>query len=59
MLRPLALVGLFLLAPTHPALAQTQITTGVVQGTVTDATGAPLPGLPSRPAKRAPTRPGR
>lgn len=45
MFRPLALVSLFLIAPTAPALAQTQITTGVVQGTVTDPTGAPLPGV--------------
>ena len=28
-----------------PAFAQTQITTGVIQGTVTDATGATLPGV--------------
>jgi outer membrane receptor for ferrienterochelin and colicin len=28
-----------------PAAAQTQITTGVIQGTVTDATGASLPGV--------------
>ncbi len=45
MFRPLALVSLFLIAATAPALAQTQITTGVVQGTVTDPTGAPLPGV--------------
>ena len=45
MLRTFALVSLFFLAPAHLALAQTQITTGVVQGTVTDATGAPLPGV--------------
>ena len=30
------------------ALAQTQITTGVIQGTVMDATGAVLPGVASR-----------
>ncbi len=59
MFRPLALVSLFLIAATAPALAQTQITTGVVQGTVTDPTGAPLPGVTSRPATRARTRPGR
>ncbi|HEY6360976.1 MAG TPA: carboxypeptidase-like regulatory domain-containing protein, partial [Vicinamibacterales bacterium] len=28
-----------------PASAQTQITTGVIQGTVTDATGGTLPGV--------------
>ncbi|MEO5897359.1 MAG: TonB-dependent receptor, partial [Vicinamibacterales bacterium] len=45
MFRRLTLAGLFILALTHPALTQTQITTGVVQGTVTDATGALLPGV--------------
>ena len=34
---------LFLLAP--PAAAQTQITTGVIQGSVNDTTGASLPGV--------------
>src|SRR5215210_1216161 len=45
MLRHLALAGLFLLALINHGFAQTQITTGVVQGTVTDATGALLPGV--------------
>jgi hypothetical protein len=34
-----------LLALVRPAAAQTQITTGVIQGSVTDATGASLPGV--------------
>jgi carboxypeptidase family protein/TonB-dependent receptor-like protein len=34
-----------ILATAHDAAAQTQITTGVIQGTVTDATGASLPGV--------------
>jgi hypothetical protein len=34
-----------ILATAHYAAAQTQITTGVIQGTVTDATGASLPGV--------------
>ena len=33
------------LALAAPALAQSQITTGVIQGTITDATGATLPGV--------------
>ena len=36
---------LFIFGFTHNALAQTQITTGAIQGTVTDATGALLPGV--------------
>jgi Carboxypeptidase regulatory-like domain len=36
---------LALLACAAPAAAQTQITTGVIQGAVTDATGATLPGV--------------
>ena len=34
-----------ILATAHYAAAQTQITTGVIQGTVADATGASLPGV--------------
>ena len=34
-----------LIAATAPAFAQTQITTGVIQGSVTDATGGALPGV--------------
>jgi hypothetical protein len=44
--RPLmavALVALF--ATASPAGAQTQITTGIIQGSVTDVTGASLPGV--------------
>ena len=37
------LVAMLVLA--SPAFAQIQITTGVIQGTVTDATGAVLPGV--------------
>ena len=44
MLTRLALGTLFILASLTGASAQTQITTGVIQGTVTDATGAVLPG---------------
>ena len=33
------------LAVAVPAFAQSQITTGVIQGTITDATGATLPGV--------------
>jgi hypothetical protein len=36
---------LLLLACVSPAAAQTQITTGVIQGSVADATGASLPGV--------------
>src|SRR5919108_1354742 len=40
------LLGLFLLFTlTRPAAAQTQITTGVIQGSVADTTGASLPGV--------------
>ncbi len=40
----LALGALIVLSLATSAFAQTQITTGVIQGTVTDATGAVLPG---------------
>jgi len=43
-MRHVLAVALFLLAATQPALAQTQITSGVIQGTVMDATGGALPG---------------
>ena len=43
--RRVAIALLFILALTHYTAAQTQITTGVIQGTVTDATGALLPGV--------------
>ena len=43
--RRLGLIFLFLLLVTLTTRAQTQITTGVIQGTVTDTTGAPLPGV--------------
>ena len=33
------------LAPPHPAAAQSQITTAVIEGSATDATGAALPGV--------------
>ena len=36
---------LFVLTLVRPATAQTQITTGVIQGSVADATGASLPGV--------------
>jgi Carboxypeptidase regulatory-like domain/TonB-dependent Receptor Plug Domain/TonB dependent receptor len=42
---PCFLVLLTLLTWTRPAVAQTQITTGVIQGSVTDTTGASLPGV--------------
>ncbi len=38
-------VLLILLTLTRPVAAQTQITTGVIQGSVADATGASLPGV--------------
>ena len=41
----LALVFFLSLAMTCPAFAQTQITTGVIEGVATDATGAALPGV--------------
>jgi Carboxypeptidase regulatory-like domain/TonB-dependent Receptor Plug Domain len=41
----LALAFLVLLAAATPAATQTQITTGVIQGSVTDTTGASLPGV--------------
>lgn len=41
----LLFVLLFLPASSRPAAAQTQITTGVIQGTVADATGSALPGV--------------
>lgn len=44
MLTRLALGILFVLATGAAVSAQTQITTGVIQGTVTDTTGAVLPG---------------
>jgi hypothetical protein len=40
-----AAVALYGFALATPAFAQTQITTGVIQGTVTDATGGTLPGV--------------
>src|SRR5262245_32145999 len=43
--RLLLAVYLVLTLLANPALAQTQITTGVIQGTVSDATGAALPGV--------------
>jgi hypothetical protein len=43
--RAYAYVVVICLAFVAPAWAQTQITTGVIQGTVTDATGAFLPGV--------------
>ena len=43
-IRPLSLVFLSALLFVHPAFAQ-QITTGTIQGTVTDATGASIPGV--------------
>src|SRR5262245_53976313 len=36
---------LVLISLARPATAQTQITTGVIQGSVADATGASLPGV--------------
>jgi hypothetical protein len=38
-------LGVLLLLPVAGATAQTQITTGVIQGTVADPTGAALPGV--------------
>jgi hypothetical protein len=43
-MRHVLAVALVLLAATRPALAQTQITSGVIQGTVMDSTGGALPG---------------
>ncbi|HEX9202526.1 MAG TPA: carboxypeptidase-like regulatory domain-containing protein, partial [Vicinamibacteria bacterium] len=40
----LPLLLLVCLAPAGPARAQSQITTGVIQGTVVDQTGAVVPG---------------
>jgi Carboxypeptidase regulatory-like domain/TonB-dependent Receptor Plug Domain len=42
---PLMLVVLLCLLLPHPAAAQSQITTGVIEGSATDATGAALPGV--------------
>ena len=45
-MRTIAAATLFCsLALAVPAMAQTQITTGVIEGVVTDATGAALPGV--------------
>ena len=44
-MRTTTLVLLCLVALGAPAFAQTQITTGVIQGSVTDATGASVPGV--------------
>jgi Carboxypeptidase regulatory-like domain len=41
----LILIVLMFAAMAHSAAAQTQITTGVIQGSVTDTTGATLPGV--------------
>src|SRR5436853_7849692 len=43
-LRSLGIGLLVILAMALPALSQTQITTGTIQGTVTDANGAIVPG---------------
>jgi hypothetical protein len=43
--RSLLLVGLLLVLLPAALLAQSQATTGVIEGTVTDATGAALPGV--------------
>src|SRR5205814_7203276 len=43
-LRSLGIGLLVILATALPALSQTQITTGTIQGTVTDANGAIVPG---------------
>ncbi len=45
MLRRLLATVIICAAIAVPAAAQTQITTGVIQGTVTDSTGAVLPGV--------------
>ena len=43
-LKSLGIGLLVILAMALPALSQTQITTGTIQGTVTDANGAIVPG---------------
>jgi len=43
--RTLLICALLCIAIAPPAIAQTQITTGVIQGAVTDPTGASLPGV--------------
>ena len=45
MLRKLWLVPVLCAAVAHPAMAQSQITTGVIEGSVVDASGAVLPGV--------------
>ena len=45
MLRKLWLVPFLCAAIAHPAMAQSQITTGVIEGSVVDASGAVLPGV--------------
>ena len=45
MLTRLLTTALLCAAMAAPAIAQTQITTGVIQGTITDSTGAVLPGV--------------
>ena len=42
---PLMVAVVLSLVLPHPVAAQTQITTGVIQGRSTDATGASLPGV--------------
>ena len=44
MSRPIALILAMTVVAALPAWSQTQITAGVIQGTVTDATGAVIPG---------------
>ena len=44
MSRPIALIFVMSLIVAVPASSQTQITTGVIQGTVTDSTGGVVPG---------------
>ena len=54
----LILAGLGLMAPTA-VIARQQITTGVIQGTVTDATGSSLPGVTVEAPTWTPIWPGR
>ena len=42
---PLMLAVILALVLPHPAAAQSQITTGVIEGSATDATAAALPGV--------------
>ena len=58
MLKRLLATAFLSAAIATPAVAQTQITTGVIQGTIADSTGAVLPGVDVE-ARNVDTNPAR